>query len=331
VLERYVSIDNVCAWPNLTVLRDGTIIATIFNSPSHGRVEGDVECWASRDGKFWTKRGTPAEHEPKHTRMNVAAGLARNGDLIVLASGWRLQNPGEHVSALRPLPVWISRSSDGGRSWVVDKTSFPAALPNTWNFIPFGDIFAVPDGSLRTSAYSRRTGEGFCAFMLRSDDDGKTWTYMSDIAGRHNETAILPLGGGKWIAVARANVTGSPLNLFRSIDDGKNWRLDQSLTQAGELNGHLMRLADGRLLLAHGNRNAGQYGVGIKFSSDEGATWTEGAPLVSDLLAKDCGYPSTVQLPGGNLLTAFYGAKAPNHHRYHMGTVIWSVGIRGGL
>jgi len=44
VLERYVAVDNVCAWPNLTVLRDGTIIATIFNSPSHGRVEGEVEC-----------------------------------------------------------------------------------------------------------------------------------------------------------------------------------------------------------------------------------------------------------------------------------------------
>ncbi len=40
-----VAIDNVCAWPNLTVFRDGTIIATIFNQPCHGLWEGDVECW----------------------------------------------------------------------------------------------------------------------------------------------------------------------------------------------------------------------------------------------------------------------------------------------
>jgi hypothetical protein len=38
-VKRYVAIDNVCAWPNLTLLKDGTIIATIFNQPSHGRLE----------------------------------------------------------------------------------------------------------------------------------------------------------------------------------------------------------------------------------------------------------------------------------------------------
>src|SRR5207244_167589 len=74
--QRFVAIDNVCAWPNLTRLRDGTLIATIFNQPSHGKAEGDVECWASTDGRFWTKRGTAAPHEPSANRMNVAAGAA---------------------------------------------------------------------------------------------------------------------------------------------------------------------------------------------------------------------------------------------------------------
>ena len=49
-----VAVDNVCAWPNLTVLDDGTIVATIFNQPSHGSVAGDVECWATKDqGAPW--------------------------------------------------------------------------------------------------------------------------------------------------------------------------------------------------------------------------------------------------------------------------------------
>jgi protein-lysine methyltransferase-like protein len=42
-----VAIDNVCAWPNLTLLRDGTIVATIHNQPSHLKVPGDVD--ASRE------------------------------------------------------------------------------------------------------------------------------------------------------------------------------------------------------------------------------------------------------------------------------------------
>ena len=95
-LERFIAIDNVCAWPNLTVLRDGTLVATIFNQPSHGSLTGDVECWASQDGRFWKRVGTPAPHEPDTNRMNVAAGLALNGDLLVLSSGWsNQQQPGQ--------------------------------------------------------------------------------------------------------------------------------------------------------------------------------------------------------------------------------------------
>ena len=33
--ERYIAIDNVCAWPNLTRLPDGEIIATIFHQRYH--------------------------------------------------------------------------------------------------------------------------------------------------------------------------------------------------------------------------------------------------------------------------------------------------------
>lgn len=53
---RYIAIDNVCAWPQLTVLRDGTIAAIIFNKPSHGQMEGDAECWASANGGFAESR-----------------------------------------------------------------------------------------------------------------------------------------------------------------------------------------------------------------------------------------------------------------------------------
>jgi len=36
-MERYIAIDNVCAWPNLTALPDGTLAAAIYNRPIHGR------------------------------------------------------------------------------------------------------------------------------------------------------------------------------------------------------------------------------------------------------------------------------------------------------
>ena len=51
-MERYLAIDNVCAWPILTHMPDGTVVATLFNQPTHGGWEGDVECWASGDERW---------------------------------------------------------------------------------------------------------------------------------------------------------------------------------------------------------------------------------------------------------------------------------------
>ncbi|MCA1808816.1 MAG: glycoside hydrolase [Lentisphaerae bacterium] len=124
-MKHYVAIDNVCAWPNLTQRPNGEILATIFNQPCHGKWEGDVECWASTDGGvFWKRRGVPAPHEPKTNRMNVAAGQAANGDLVVLASGWSDKSVRDKAKAApfrsEVLPTWICRSKDGGATWALD-------------------------------------------------------------------------------------------------------------------------------------------------------------------------------------------------------------------
>ena len=39
----------------------------------------------------------------------------------------------------------------------------------------------------------------------------------------------------------------------------------------------------------------------------------------------DCGYPSTVQLDDGTLVTAYYADKTDFHTRYHMGVVHWKL------
>lgn len=46
--ERYVAIDNIGAWPNLTLMPDGEIAAVVFNQPCHGTWEGESECWVCR-------------------------------------------------------------------------------------------------------------------------------------------------------------------------------------------------------------------------------------------------------------------------------------------
>src|SRR5262245_41442976 len=85
--RRLVAIDNVCAWPNLVTLRDGSFLAFVFNQPNHARTEGDVDCWHSADGLLWNRYGGVTRHEPKTVRMNHAAGLNAAGEVVVLVNG----------------------------------------------------------------------------------------------------------------------------------------------------------------------------------------------------------------------------------------------------
>ena len=76
-VEPTVAVDSVCAWPNLTLLPDGTIVATIHNQPSHLKQPADVECWASEDeGRTSTKRGAraPRDRGPRRWRVGNSWG-----------------------------------------------------------------------------------------------------------------------------------------------------------------------------------------------------------------------------------------------------------------
>jgi hypothetical protein len=329
--QRFVAIDHVCAWPNLTLLPDGSINATIFGKPSHGQMEGAAECWNSPNGEFWTKRGIPAPNEPSTNRMNVACGLAKNGDLLVLCSGWtnvkQPQRPKQPVFRDDILSNWVCRSSDGGKTWTQLK-SFPAPDANWTNYIPFGDIKIGADGALHVSCYggeftdpskSAKT-KGYRSWHFRSDDDGKTWKRTSTIHPTGNETTLLHLGGKRWMAAARERA----MDLFVSEDDGETWGEPRRVTEKNEINGHLVRLNDGRILLSYGSRVKDQFGVLSKFSADDGKTW--GEPLrIARTLESDCGYPSTVQRADGKLVTAWYSKSSENHQRYHMGVAIWQA------
>lgn len=326
-LERYIAVDNVCAWPNLTMLRDGTIVAAIFNKPSHGQQAGDVDCWASSDGRFWHYRGTPTRHDPETVRMNCAAGLANNGDLIVLCSGWsNIQQPGQpKKAAFRDaiLAPWVCRSADGGFTWETRK-EFPAKEEGMTEWIPFGDILSGADGTLGASCYvGKKDGKEWLTYFFRSVDDGRTWKKISVISPAHNETALFYLGGNKWLAAARID----HLDLFHSDDNGETWQAAGKLSEASQHPGHILRLQDGRLLLTYGNRVNAEKGVCVKISSDEGRTWSAPLKVADSMPGSDCGYPSSVQRADGKIVTAFYSSSEQSHNRYHMGVSIWNLEI----
>ena len=326
-MERFIAIDNVCAWPNLTLMPDGRIVATIFNQPTHGGWEGDVECWVSEDhGRTWERLGVPAPHEPTTNRMNVAAGLAHDGSLIVLASGWSARRKvGDYTSphAGQVLPMWACRSDDGGRTWTQRATVTPPA-GRTPYIIPFGDIVRLPGGQLGACIYSWAPPDEHAAYFYTSADGGRSWSTRGVIRdGNTNETTPVVLPDGRLLAAGRT-LGDQHLELFESTDGGATWTNPGPLTLGSQHPGHLLLLADGRLLLTYGLRNRGLHGVGARLSTDLGATWQAPRVLV-DFPAVDCGYPASVQVPDGTIVTAYYAGGVPAHQRYHMGVVRWQA------
>ena len=343
ILERYVAIDNKCAWPNLTLMPDGTIVAAIFGEPCHQLWEGSSECWISRDGgKLWSFLSVPAHHEPNRTRGDLAAGLTHEGAYVVLCSGRKFAPPpGEPLDRPRTedekgnQEAVVCRTEDGCKTWTSSEGQFTYP-PNVSNAVPFGDVVQLPGSRLAVSCYSApaghiedETADG--AWIYFSDDDGRTWGDARLIgADRYNETDLLVLGEGRMLAASRTARTAET-EILASDDGGQTWTCRGPVTSSRHMPAHLLKLQDKSILLTYGVRLRGMLGVCAMSSRDDGVTWDDPRVLFNTNVYKsntspegtDGGYPSSAQLADGTILTAYYCQRIPMHQRYHMGVVLW--------
>ena len=80
---------------------------------------------------------------------------------------------------------------------------------------------------------------------------------------------------------------------------------DRLCRLAGAGPSHLLRLRDGRLLMTYGYRRA-PFGNLARISEDHGRTWSAALVISDDGAGSDLGYPSTVELADGQLVTVWY-------------------------
>jgi len=322
-MERYIAIDNVCAWPCLNLAADGTLKATIFNQPNHGGCEGDTECWSSEDeGRSWQKLALLHPHTPGTNHgLNHSAGFSPDGTFIVITNGRSNRPPPGQIRSAKEseiLPPLVCRSTDGGKTW---KTDGAVEMSKDLSHPPvaFGPIVSLDGERIAAPLHS-----GGNVHLYESNDQGLTWLKKARIAPEnYNETAIVVLRSGRLLAAART-YGDQHLDLFRSDDGGDTWQSHGPITTAGQIPGNLLQLRDGRVLLTYGVRNLGLRGLGYRWSEDEGQSWSRQGLLHNFDMITDGGYPSCVEMPDGTIVTAYYAGANPAHMRYHMGILRWS-------
>lgn len=209
-------------------------------------------------------------------------------------------SPEERKAALGE---WVIRSTDGGMSW----SPIIATIVNS----PHGPT-QLKDGRLlyvgkQLWAKEHRIG------AAESKDDGLTWTWLSEISGRpgddvatkYHELHAVETDDGRIVAQIRheGKVDTNWTLQTESADGGKTWTIPRPITFG--IPSQLLKLRDGRLLMTYGHRRK-PFGNQARMSTDQGRTWSEPMIISGDGAAGDLGYPSTVELADGTLLTVWY-------------------------
>jgi hypothetical protein len=263
----------------------------------------------------------------------------REAGLVQLADGTVLANAftGTFTSYDLDGENWhlvVLRSADGGVTWNDTVRVDPAVVRNTqgrsfrW-LATRGAVVERPGGELLMPVYGMVYGDRrHTTHVLRSTDRGRSWRYGALIArdrdqGAHyNETSLLVRGQGL-VAVFRSE--DGYLRESTSSDGARTWSQARKPGLWG-VPPHLLRLDDGRVLLTRGYRRD-RMGVRYALSTDDGQSWepdVEGV-LADDSDTEDCGYPSTVQLEDGSLLTVYYATRQTEQG---LTTRIWAVRYR---
>lgn len=278
----------------LCICRDGTVLVSWFTSHY-------------TDERYMAMCRTKEEIQRRQTYLQ-----SFNQENIALWAGESLEKQ------RYALGHWIRRSTDGARTW-----EQPVRVPPT---TPHGPI-ELADGRLlfvgiqTNHGRSERRGH---LLVAESCDKGRNWSVISKINmfPRYSgdapdgyayfcEPHVTEVAPGKLLAMARyEEMPHVPercyLWQFTSDDGGHHWTEPRELPILGKPP-HLMTLRDGRCLVTYGYRHE-PFGQRACLSVDGGRHWDYDNEIIlrDDAPSDDLGYPSSVELPDGTIMTVYY-------------------------
>lgn len=314
--KRAVAVQGAGYFPVLIRLKTGRLLVVYRYGAPHISVKGKLAVsWSDNDGKTFSPPVIAAAGENDH--RNPAMVELPDGEVLLSycimdgydSTGRKFRPSIDGKDPRSTKPLWIVRSRDHGASW-----SAPQEIEGTRHLAERGELLnaygkmaVMHDGSVLMSAYGSWMGHHTTfEHIFRSTDSGHTWSLLSTVAEHVNETSIAVLPDNHVLAALRTD-SEQKLLVSRSADGGRTWDTPIAVTQPDEHPGDLIQLQNGDVLLSFGERNAPR-GVVAILSHDGGKTWDPKTRMVlaDDAPLRDCGYPSSVQLPDGRIVTMYY-------------------------
>ncbi|MBQ2957392.1 MAG: exo-alpha-sialidase [Clostridia bacterium] len=316
---------NYFGWPSVARLQDGRLmmVASGFRMKHLCPFGKVVACCSTDDGETWTRPAVLLD-TPLDDRDAGVVPFGENSVLITSFNNTVQAQRGWNAAASDP---YITAYLDGVEaSGLEEKYIGSTFIISRDGGKTFGEVMRMPvttphgpapmpDGSL---LYAGRTFSRHNAVMAddhiavyRLSADG-TYEKLGDIENvapglLSCEPNAIVLPDGKIIVHIRVH-KGGYFTLFQSesYDGGHTFtKPRQLLGDQGGAPAHLLRLRNGTLISTYGYREA-PFGIRMMYSTDNGDTWSTDHVLWDKGLGNDLGYPCSVELENGEILTVFY-------------------------
>ena len=311
------SLFRYFGWPSVAKLPDGTLamVCSGFRTGHIGPFGKGIICYSKDEGKTWTKPMPIIDTLEDDRDCGI---LVYNGKVMVnsfnngirVSSSWEAsRNPlndayyqtidalADEEDARHYGSVYVT-SDDGYQFSEVKRAPVQS---------PHGPCL-MPDGKLFWIGTPMKMGEKHPGQMdCYSIDENENFTYLSTINSPEGCWFCEPHAiavDGKIIVHIRENVSFTVWQC-ESVDGGKTWNEAYPLDVENGSPPHLLRHSNGTLISVYGRRKA-PFGQRVMFSRDNGETWDVDYVLRDDGPSDDLGYPATVELKDGSLLTVYY-------------------------
>jgi sialidase-1 len=288
--------------PALMVSPKGTLLAFCEGRRNSASDAGDIDVLLRRSfdrGKSWQPVQTVADMGENTVGNPTPVVERRTGAILLLLTS----NPGrvtESQTGPRDRTVWITRSTDDGKSWsALSEITAQVKLPDwTWYATGPGNGIQLRSGRLAIPCdHNTADGRRF-SHVIYSDDRGATWKIGGIAEEKTNESAIVQLKNGELLFNMRSYHGKNLRAVQRSKDGGLTWsplELDQNLIepvcQASMISGR-----KGEVLFSNPAATT-RTRMKVRVSGDGGRTW----PVSRVVHEGPAAYSSLAMMHGGTI------------------------------